>query len=56
MGEKYDKGDFYGVTMQINLTDDYSQKAQELDDFLMKAFYDNKWDLNKNQRREHSWL
>ena len=33
---------FYGVTMQINLDDDYSQKAQELDKFFMKAFYTNK--------------
>ena len=31
--ENYDKeGNFYGVTMQINLTGDYSQKAQELDE------------------------
>ena len=30
--ENYDKeGNLHGVTMQINLTDDYSQKAQELD-------------------------
>ena len=32
--------------MQINLTDDYSQNAQELDEFFMKAFYKNKWGLN----------
>ena len=37
--ENYDKeGNFYGVTMQINCTDDYSQKAQELDEFFMKVF------------------
>ena len=35
--ENYDKeGNFYGVTMQINLTDDYSQKAQELDEFFIR--------------------
>ena len=51
--ENYDKeGNFYGVTMQINLTDDYSQKAQELDEFFMKAFYKNKWGLNKNIKEE----
>ena len=41
-----------GVTMQINLDDDYSQKAQELDEFFMKAFYKNKWGLNKNIKKE----
>ena len=46
------EGNFYGVTMQINLTDDYSQKAQELDKFFMKAFYENKWGLNKNIKKE----
>ena len=51
--ENYDKeGNFYGVTMQINLDDDYSQKAQELDEFFMKAFYKNKWGLNKNIKEE----
>ena len=38
--ENYDKeGSFYEVTMQVNVTDDYSQKAQELDELFMKAFY-----------------
>ena len=51
--ENYDKqGNFYGVTMQINLDDDYSQKAQELDEFFMKAFYKNKWGLNKHIKEE----
>ena len=38
--------------MQINLDDDYSQKAQELDEFFMKAFYKNKWGLTKNIKEE----
>ena len=51
--ENYDKeGYFHGVTMQINLDDNYSQKAQELDEFFMKAFYTNKWGLNKNIKKE----
>ena len=51
--ENYDKeGNFYGVTMQINCTDDYSQKAQELDEFFMNAFYKNKWGLNKHIKAE----
>ena len=51
--ENYDKeGNFYGVTMQINLDDDYSQKAQELDEFFMKTFYTNKWGLNKNIKKD----
>ena len=37
--ENYDKeGNFYGVTMQINLDEEYSKKAQELEEFFMKAF------------------
>ena len=51
--ENYDReGNFYGVTMQINCTDDYSQKAQELVEFFMKAFYKNKWGLNKHIAEE----
>ena len=51
--ENYDKeGNFYGVTMQINCTDDYSQKAQELDEFFMNAVYKNKWGLNKHIKAE----
>ena len=38
--ENYDKeGNFYGVTMQINLTDDYSQKSQELDGFFLRKLF-----------------
>ena len=47
--ENYDKeGNFYGVTMQINAREEYEQKAQELDEFYIKAFLQNKWGLNKN--------
>ena len=47
--ENYDKeGNFYGVTMQINVSEEYARKAQELDEFFMKAFLQNKWGLNKN--------
>ena len=56
--ENYDKeGNFYGVPMQINTDEEYSKKAQELDEFFMKAFYKNKWGLNKNIKAEaiHSY-
>ena len=43
---------FYGVSMQINADEEYSKKAQELDEFFMKAFYKNKWGLNKNIKAE----
>ena len=47
--ENYDKeGNFYGVTTQINLDEEYSKNAQEMDEFFTKAFYNNKWGLNKN--------
>ena len=47
--ENYDKeGNFCGVTMQINVSEEYARKAQELDEFFMKAFLQNKWGLNKN--------
>ena len=37
--ENYDKeGNFYGITMQINLDEEYSKKAQEMDEFFMNAF------------------
>ena len=51
--ENYDKeGNFYGVTMQINLDEEYSKKAQEMDEFFMNAFYKNKWGLNKHIKEE----
>ena len=51
--ENYDKeGIFYGVTMQINASEEYARKAQELDEFFMKAFLQNKWGLNKNIKIE----
>ena len=51
--ENYDKdGNFYGVTMQINLDEEYSKKAQEMDEFFMNPFYKNKWGLNKHIKAE----
>ena len=51
--ENYDKeGNFYGVTRQINTNEEYAQRTQELDEFFMKAFLQNKWGLNKNTREE----
>ena len=46
------KENFYGVSMQINASEEYAQKAQELDEFFMKAFLQNKWGLNKNIKAE----
>ena len=51
--ENHDKeGNFYGVTMQINTNNEYAKKAQELDEFFMKAFLQNKWGLNKHIKAE----
>ena len=51
--ENYDsEGKFYGVSMQINASEEYAQKAQELDVFFINAFLQNKWGVNKNTRRE----
>ena len=51
--ENYDKeGKFYGVSIQINTNEEYAQKAQELDEFFIKAFLQNKWGLNKNIKEE----
>ena len=38
--------------MQINASEEYAQKAQELDEFFIKAFLQNKWGLNKNIKAE----
>ena len=52
--ENFDKGGNYGgASMQINCEDSegtgqYLQKAKELDQFFINAFYENKWGLNKN--------
>ena len=50
--ENYKEGKFYGVSMQINASEEYAQKAQELDEFFKKAFLKNKWGLNKNIKAE----
>ena len=51
--KNYDKeGKYYGTTMQINLDDDYLKKVQELDEFFMEAFWENKWGLNKNIKED----
>ena len=51
--ENYDReGNFYGVTMQIDTNEEYAKKAQELDEFFMKAFLQNKWGLNKHIKAE----
>ena len=47
--ENYDKdGNYQGTSMQINCEDEYLEKARELDQFFIEAFYKNKWSLNKN--------
>ena len=47
--EKFDKDDNYlGTSLQINCEGKYLEKARELDTFFIKAFYENKWGLNKN--------
>ena len=45
----FDKdGNNGGTSMQINCEDKYLEKAQELDQFFINAFYENKWGLNHN--------
>ena len=47
--ESFDKdGNYQGTSMQINCEDEYLEKAKELDQFFIDAFYKNKWSLNKN--------
>ena len=47
--ENFDKdGNYQSTSMQINCGDKYLEKAKELDTFFIKAFYENKWGLNKN--------
>ena len=47
--ENFDKnGNYQGTSMQINCEDKYLQKAKELDQFFINAFYENKWGLNHN--------
>ena len=47
--ENFDKdGNYQGTSMQINCEDQYLEKAKELDQLFIDAFYKNKWSLNKN--------
>ena len=47
--ENFDKdGNYQGTSMQINCEDEYLEKARELNQFFIQAFYKNKWSLNKN--------
>ena len=47
--ENFDKdGNYQGTSMQINCEGQYLQKAKELDQFFINAFYENKWSLNHN--------
>ena len=47
--ENFDKdGNYQGTSMQINCEGQYLQKAKELDQFFINAFYENKWGLSHN--------
>ena len=47
--ENFDKDNNYqGTSMSINCEDQYLEKAQELDQFFIDAFYKYKWSLNKS--------
>ena len=51
--ENFDKeGNYQGTSMQINCEDQYLEKAKELDQFFIDAFYKYKWSLNKNNPKE----
>ena len=51
--ENFDKdGNYQGTSMQINCEDEYLEKAKQLDQFFINAFYENKWSLNKNIPKE----
>ena len=50
--ENFDKDNNYqGTSMSINCEDQYLEKAQELDQFFIDAFYKYKWSLNKSVPR-----
>ena len=38
--------------MQINTNEEYAKKAEEVDEFFMKAFLQSKWGLNKHIKAE----
>ena len=47
--ENFDKeGNYQGTSMQTNCEGQYLQKAKELDQFFINAFYENKWGLTHN--------
>jgi len=51
--ENFDKeGNYQGTSMQINCEDQYLEKAKELDQFFIDAFYKCTWSLNKNIPKE----
>jgi len=44
--ENFDKyNNYQGTSMSINCEDQYLEKAQELDQFFINAFYKYKWSL-----------
>ena len=52
--ENYDKdGKYLGTSMQINCEGEYLEKAKELDNFFINAFFENKWGLNLNIPLQH---
>ena len=52
--ENYDKdGNPQGSTIQINCEGPYLEKAKELDKFFINAFYEHKWNINKNIPLQH---
>ena len=47
--EKFDnEGNYEGTSMEINCEDQYLEKAKELDQFFINAFYKHKWSLDKH--------
>ena len=38
---------------KFNCEDEYLEKAKELDKFFINAFYENKWNINKNISIQH---
>ena len=52
--ENFDKdGNYQGTSIHINCEGDYLEKAKELDQFFIDAFYANKWGLNNNIPIDH---
>ena len=47
------EGNHLSTSLHINCEDKYLQKAKELDNFFIDAFYNNKWGLNEKMPKSN---